>query len=103
MTQRNPILVFLLPCITLGIYGLVWLIKSKEEMNGQGAEIPTGWLLIVPLANLWWFWKFSEGVGKVTRGDTSGGLALVLLLLLGNIGMAVIQASLNKRALPAAA
>jgi hypothetical protein len=103
MTQRNPILVFLLPCITFGIYGLIWLIKTKEEMNGQGAEIPTGWLLIVPIANLWWIWKFSEGVGKVTRGDTSGGLALVLLLLLGNIGMAVVQASLNKRALPAAA
>jgi len=103
MTQRNPILVFLLPAITFGIYGLVWLIKSKEEMNGQGAEIPTGWLLIVPIANLWWIWKFSEGVGKVTRGDTGGGLALVLLLLLGNIGMAVIQSSLNKRALPAGA
>jgi hypothetical protein len=99
MTQRSPIAVFFLPAITLGIYGLIWFVKTKDEMNGQGAEIPTAWLLLVPIANLYWIWKFAEGVGKVTRGDTSGGLALVLLLLLGNIGMAVIQSSLNKRAL----
>lgn len=99
MTQRSPIAVFFLPVITLGIYGLIWLVKTKDEMNSQGAEIPTAWLLIIPIAQLWWIWKFAEGVDKVTRGDTSGGLAFVLLLFLGNIGMAVVQASLNKRAL----
>ena len=103
MTQRSPIAVFFLPAITFGIYALVWLVKTKNEMNSQGAEIPTAWLLLVPIVSIWWLWKFAEGVGKVTRGDTSGGLAFVLLALLGNIGMAVIQSSLNKRALPAAA
>ena len=103
MTQRSPIAVFFLPVITFGIYALVWLVKTKDEMNTQGAEIPTAWLLLVPIVSIWWFWKFSEGVGKVTRGDTSGGLAFVLMLLLGNIGMAVVQSSLNKRALPAGA
>jgi hypothetical protein len=39
MTERNPILVFLLPAITLGIYGLIWLVKTKDEMNQQGAAI----------------------------------------------------------------
>lgn len=99
MTQRSPLMVFLLPIVTLGIYSLYWLIKSKDEMNEQGAQIPTAWLLLVPIANLWWTWKFCEGVGHVTNNDTSPGLALVLMLLLGNIGMAVIQSGLNKRAL----
>jgi len=40
-----------------------------------------------------------QGVGKVTRGETSSGLAFIMLLLLGNIGMAVIQSGFNKRAL----
>jgi hypothetical protein len=99
MTQRSPIAVFFLPVITLGIYGIIWLVKTKDEMNAQGAEIPTAWLLLVPIVSIWWVWKFAEGVGKVTRGDMGGGLAFVLLFLLGNIGMAVIQSSLNKRAL----
>jgi Domain of unknown function (DUF4234) len=99
MTERNPILVFLLPVLTLGIYGLIWLVKTKEEMNQHGAEIPTAWLLIVPIAQLWFLWKFSEGVGTVTRGEMGGGLAFLLLLLTGSIGMAVVQSSFNKRAL----
>lgn len=99
MTQRSPVAVFFLPIITLGIYAIIWLVKTKDEMNTQGAEIPTAWLLLVPIVSLWWFWKFAEGVGKVTRGDMGGGLAFVLIFLLGNIGMAVVQSSLNKRAL----
>ena len=102
MTERNPILVFLLPVITLGIYSLIWLVKTKDEMNEQGAAIPTAWLLIIPIAQLWFLWKYAEGVGTVTRGELGGAIAFVLLLLTGNIGMAVIQNSFNKRALVAA-
>ena len=46
MTNRNPILVFVLAVCTCGIYGLVWYVKTKEEMNQQEAGIPTAWLLI---------------------------------------------------------
>lgn len=96
MKKRNPIAVFFLPLITLGIYGIVWYVKTKEEMVSLGAEIPTAWLLIVPLANIWWIWKYSLGVEKVTNEKMSAALALVLLLLLGIIGMAVIQNTFNK-------
>ncbi len=102
MTPRSPIAVFFLPLITFGIYGIVWFVKTKDEMNAVGAEIPTAWLLIVPIANIYWIWKFCEGVGKVTRNDLSGVVALLLLMFLGSIGMAVVQSSLNKKALPAA-
>lgn len=102
MTQRSPLAVFLLSIVTLGIYALVWLVKTKDEMNHQGAEIPTAWLLVIPIVQLYWIWKFAEGVGGVTKGEMSPGLAFVLMLFLGNIGMAVIQSSLNKRALVAA-
>jgi hypothetical protein len=99
MTSRSPVAVFLLPLVTFGIYGLIWLVKTKDEMNAQGAEIPTAWLLILPVIQLYWMWKFAEGVGKTTREDMGGGLAFILILFTGSIGMAVIQSSLNKRAL----
>jgi hypothetical protein len=102
MTQRSPIVVLLLACITFGIYPLVWFVNTKEEMVQQGAEIPTAWLLIIPIANLIWTWKWCKGVDHVTRGGTSAGLALVMLLFLGPIGMAVIQGGFNKRQLGAA-
>jgi hypothetical protein len=102
MTQRSPLAVFFLSIITLGIYAIVWFVKTKDEMNLRGAEIPTAWLLVIPIVQLYWIWKFAEGVGEVTKGEMSPGLAFVLMLLLGNIGMAVIQSSLNKRALVAA-
>ena len=96
MQQRSPIAVFLLPFVTFGIYSLYWLVKTKGEMNSKGAQIPTAWLLIVPLVNYWWLWKYSEGVELVTGGKLSGVLSFVLIFLLGNIGYAILQDSFNK-------
>ena len=96
MKQRSPIAVFLLPFITFGIYSLYWEVKTKGEMNNSGAQIPTAWLIIVPFVNIWWMWKYSEGVEKVTNEKLSGVIAFILMLLLGNIGQAIIQDSFNK-------
>jgi hypothetical protein len=98
MKYRSPIAVFLLPFITFGIYSLVWMVKTKGEMNSKGANIPTAWCIIVPLVNIWWMWKYSEGVEKVTKEKMSSVIAFILLLVLGNIGEAVIQDSFNKNA-----
>ena len=95
MKQRSPIAVFLLPFITFGIYSLYWMVKTKGEMNEKGSKIPTAWLIIVPFVNIWWMWKYGEGVEKVTNEKLSGVLAFILLLLLGSIGQAVIQNSFN--------
>ena len=96
MKNRNPFAVFFLPFITFGIYSLVWEVKTKNEMKVFGADIPTAWLLIIPIVNWYWVWKYSQGVEKVTGGQTSGILAFVLLFLLGTIGMAIIQSEFNK-------
>jgi hypothetical protein len=96
MKQRSPIAVFLLPFITFGIYALYWMVITKGEMNSKGAQIPTAWLIIIPFVNIWWMWKYSEGVENVTNGKMSGVLAFILMLLLGTIGYAIIQDSFNK-------
>jgi hypothetical protein len=96
MKHRSPAAVFLLSLVTLGIYSIVWQVKTKNELNRQGAEIPTAWLIIIPLANLWWAWKYAEGVEKVSKGKVSAILTLILMLLLSIVGLAILQSEFNK-------
>ena len=96
MRNRSPIAVVLLTLVTLGIYGIYWEVSTKIEMTKRGAEIPTAWLIIIPIANLWWIYKYCLGVEKVTDGKMSAVLALVLMLVLSVISMAIIQDSFNK-------
>ncbi|MEI6481406.1 MAG: DUF4234 domain-containing protein [Candidatus Saccharibacteria bacterium] len=103
MKNRSPIAVALLPLVTFGIYGIFWYVGTKEEMNAQGADIPTAWLLIIPLANIYWMWKYCGGVEKVTNAKYSQVMAFVLVYLLGSIGGAIIQDAFNKVGAPAMA
>ena len=96
MQRRSVAMVFVLTLITFGIYGLIWMVKTKNEMNAQGANIPTAWLLIVPVVQYWWMWKYAGGVEHVTRGKTSQVIAFILMFILGVIGMAIIQDAFNK-------
>jgi hypothetical protein len=96
MKHRSPVAVILLPFFTFGIYSLYWLVTTKQEMKSLGAEIPTAWLLVLPLVNLYWFWKYCEGVEKVTRGTTTHLVAFLLFILLGPIGWGIIQDRFNK-------
>jgi len=96
MKERSPLSVFVLPFITFGIYSIYWLVMTKAEMCSKGANIPTAWLIIIPLANIWWYWKFSEGVEEVTHAQTSAGVAFLMLFLLPIIGPAIVQTTLNK-------
>jgi len=88
-------MVFFVSLITFGIYGLVWYVKTKNEMNAKGAQIPTAWLLIIPIANIYWLWKYSQGVEFVTKKETSAAVAFILIFLLSVIGMAIIQSRFN--------
>ncbi len=96
MKKRSPVAVLLLPFVTFGIYSIVWQVKTKGELNSQGAQIPTAWLIIVPLVNIWWLWKYSEGVELVTKKEMSAIVSFVLLYLLGFIGSAILQNEFNK-------
>ncbi|HNW32542.1 MAG TPA: hypothetical protein PKN77_07715, partial [Caldisericia bacterium] len=73
-----------------------WLWKTKHEMVDKGADIPTTWLIIIPFVNIWWMWKYSQGVEKVTSGKCTDVIAFILLLLLGPIGIAVLQNYYNE-------
>ena len=97
MKHRSPAAVLLLPIITFGIYALYWVVATKGEINDIVTDkVPTAWLLIVPVANFFFLWKYAAGAAEVTKGGLSQGAAFALALLLGPIGYAIIQSSYNK-------
>lgn len=96
MIKRSVAAVIVLTIVTLGIYNIVWFVKTKGEMVKHGAEIPTAWLIIVPIANIYWMWKWSGGVEHVTRGKQQQVIAFILVFVLGIVGVAIIQSWFNK-------
>lgn len=100
MKYRSIAAPLLLPLITFGIYSLVWSVKTKNEMNRYGTVIPSAWLLIVPVANIVWLWKYSLGVEAFTRRGLGRHAAFWLMLLLGSIGSAIVQHQFNRLIAP---
>jgi hypothetical protein len=96
MTRRSALSVLILSFVTFGIYYLFWLVKTKDEMNEQGANIPTAFLLIIPFVNFYWFWKYAEGVETVTRERMSSVVALLVLWFLGLFAGPVLQDQFNR-------
>ena len=96
MNRRSPAAPLLLPIVTFGIYNLVWFVKTKNEVNFIAqSRIPTAWLIIVPIASIWWIWKYAVGVEQATNGGISRHATFWLLLLLGFIGTAIVQSAFN--------
>ncbi len=95
MKKRNPVGIILLMIITLGIYLIVWYVKTEEEMNSLGAKIVTPWLLIIPLVNLYWVWSWCTGISFVTKKYSPVG-GFLLAMFLGPIAFAMFQNEFNK-------
>jgi len=96
--RRNVVVVYLLMFITFGIYGIVWIVKTKGEINSLGGQIPTSWLIIVPIANIFFVWKYCEAFSINVKKDNNGVLWFILYILIGIIMPAIVQTELNKYA-----
>lgn len=94
--KRDIVVVYLLTIITLGIYGIYWEVKTKEEINSLGGDIPTAWLLIVPIANIYWLYKYAEAYSKLVKKDNNGVLWFIVFWLVSIIMPAIVQSDLNK-------
>ncbi len=97
--KRNPILVIIFSIITIGIYGLYWMYSTKKEMVELGAEIPTFWLIIIPLVNIYWLYKYSVGTARVAKKEDNMGLIyFILWIVFSPVSMILTQIELNKLA-----
>lgn len=70
--------------------------KTKGEINSLGAKIPTAWLIIVPIANIYWAYKYCEGFAEYVKKDNNTILWFILYVLVGIIMPAIVQSELNK-------
>ena len=101
--RRNPFLIILFSIITLGIYGIFWLVFTTNELkkNTQSAPNPLLLLLmLIPFINFIimfiYFWKYSKAINELTGFNS---LALFLLwIFIGPVGMIISQIELNKKA-----
>ena len=97
--ERNIIVVYLLGIITFGIYFIYWFAKTKDEMNNNfGSSIPTAILIIIPIANLYWLYKYAEAFAEKVKKDNNTILWALLFILISIITPAIVQSELNKHA-----
>lgn len=96
MEHRDPILVFLLTFITFGIYMIVWFVKTKDQINAQGAQVPTAWIWLLPFGYAYLYLKLGEGIEMVTNQRMSAPIVFLLLFFLSALGMAIVQYQLNQ-------
>ena len=88
-------MVYFLMFISFGFYGIYWSISTKEDMNSLGGEIPTAWLLLIPGANFYWFYKYSEAYACNVRKSNDPMVWFIINLFAGFVTPAFVQSSLN--------
>jgi hypothetical protein len=96
ISKRSLLKVYLLGIITLGIYFIYWIVKSKNEINSLGAKIPTAWFLIIPIANLYWLYRYAEGFSDFVKKDKNSVIWFLLFWFVPIILPAIVQYELNK-------
>ena len=94
--KRNIVLVYVFSIVTFGIYAFYWMVSTKRDINSLGASIPTSWLLIVPIANLYWIYRYCEGFSQYVKKDNNALLWFILYIVAGIIMPAIVQSELNK-------
>jgi magnesium-transporting ATPase (P-type) len=94
--HRSPVAIIILSIITFGIYPIYWLASTKGEINSLGAKIPTAWLIIVPIANIYLFYRYSEGFSIWVKKDNSPILWFLLFIVISPVAMILVQIELNK-------
>ncbi len=94
--KRNIVLVYILGIVTFGIYFLYWMYKTKHEMNDMGAQIPTSILIFIPIANIYWLYRYSEGFSEYVKRDDNSLLWFLVFFFIGPVMPAIVQSELNK-------
>jgi hypothetical protein len=111
---RNPLGIIGLTIITLGIYGIFWYYYLNKELAEMGKarntdELGTSpgtsvlavtlgaFILVPPFVSVYRTWdrkcKAEAATGQV---GMEAGLGFLLMILIGPIGMYILQSNLNK-------
>ena len=79
--ERSILSMAILTLVTLGLYGIYWTVKTKNEIKSLGADIPSAWLMILPFGSLYFTYKYADGfVNYVKKGNHILSYFFILLL-----------------------
>lgn len=88
MKHRSLVTVGFLPFLTLGVYGIVWHVRTKGEIVQGGGHVPTAWLMILPVVNFYWLWKYYKAGAQITAGDIKAGRLFALVFSVNILNIA---------------
>lgn len=99
--NRNLFVQLLLYVVTLGLYGIYWYYSTANEIikagKIQGSAGLWTVLFLIPIVNLYAYWKHASAVNAATDG-THGTLGLFLLaVIFYPIYWIIVQNELNSR------
>ncbi len=96
MKHRDLVVMAILLLCTFGFYFIYWAVSTKNELNRMGAHIPTGWLIIIPFANFYFWYKYAQAFGQyILKNDQAVVSYFLLLVLLPPVGMLIVQSHYN--------
>jgi len=98
LEKREIGLTYVLIILTLGIYYYYFLYKTKNEMNEEfNGNIPTFWLIIIPIASIYWLYKYAECFALNVKRENDAVLYFILIWFAGVIITPwLVQSELNK-------
>ena len=96
--KRSLFAIALLLIVTLGFYSIYWAVKTKEELCRMGAIIPTAWLLIIPIAHFYFWYKYADAFTTYVKKGSDPIGYFFLMGFLPVVGMFIVQSELNKLA-----
>lgn len=97
MEKRSLLSMFFLGLVTLGIYLIYWFFATRREMVAKGAKIPSAWLVIIPFANFYFLYKYSEAFTRYVSKANSPLTYFLLLVFLPGISQFILQHIINEK------
>lgn len=98
ITYRSLIHMFIMTFITCGFYLLYWNVTTKNDLNRLGAEIPTAWLMIIPLANFYFWYKYAQAFAYYIKQSDQAETTIVyfvIIIFLPVISKFILQNDFN--------
>ena len=65
--KRSLTQVILLNICTIGIYSIYWAVITKRELNQAGGKVPNAFLVIIPLFNLYFWYRYAQGYVRLVK------------------------------------
>jgi hypothetical protein len=96
--RRGLVETFLLAFFTFGIYGIYWAVITKRELVKAGGDLPTAFLMIVPFANFYFWYRYAQAYAKIVKhsSNDTDGLIYFLLTFFPLISILIFQDGYNR-------